>query len=269
MARTELTAEDSLLITELCNDVLFHKNLEWMDEGGLKESITRLWETAAAVGFRQGKEEAKATAERERNVVTRQMEQERVWGFDVGWKLCCELQQLPASQASLVTSPPSPCSVSVAATQTDAVAVTPVVIVATPTPAAAIPAPTPAPLDWAEDAATLPIVPLHSAPSPSTPRDFSALRTGSPQPFASLQRRRRRSPRPPTSQQHHSNCRPRKPRVPYAANRRTPPSSIHVPAPTSFPPSDKPATKFPLDWDQDPRLRDLGQALAALGWVRL
>jgi hypothetical protein len=27
--------------------------------------------------------------------------------------------------------------------------------------------------------------------------------------------------------------------------------------------------QFPLDWDQDPRLRDLGQALAALGWVRL
>ncbi|KAJ6470561.1 hypothetical protein C8R47DRAFT_1200387 [Mycena vitilis] len=165
------------------------------------------------------------------------------------------------SEASPIPSCLPPRRSVVAATQTDEVA------------AAAPTAPALPRLDWAEDAAALPVVPPHSASPPATPRDFSALCTGSPQPFASLQRRRRR---PPTSTfQNHSVHRDfiRRPRqkniIHYPAGRRAPlpyshrPPSIPFPTPTSLSPSDA------LDWDQDPRLRDLGQALTALGWVRL
>jgi hypothetical protein len=222
-------------------------------------------------GFKEGVESGLVNAEASTVLHERALEAERVWGYDVGWKLYSE--QLRVSQASLpLPSHPTPRSLSVAATQTDTVVVMPVVAAATAVLA---------PLDWAEDAANLPIVSSHSAIPPSAPRNFSVLRTGSPQPFASLQRRRRRSPRPTTSslQNHpprHSIHRPQqKSGTHYKATRRTPlsysqpPPSIPIPAPTLFPPSKKPAVQFQLDWDQDPRLRDLGQALAALGWVRL
>ncbi|KAJ7692840.1 hypothetical protein B0H17DRAFT_1132819 [Mycena rosella] len=256
------------MITKLCTEVRFHKDMAWMDTetgNAFEKALRELWQQAAHMGFAVGED---ACWDREQEVA-KKLEEERVWGFDVGWKLCSEQQQLRASQASLI--PPShllPCSLSVAAIQTDDVSVTPVIPAAaasTPAPAAA-PAPMPGPLDWAEDAATMPIFPLHSAPPPSTPRDFSALGISSLQPFASLQRRRRRSPRPPNSIRRPQQ----KSGVHYSTTRRTPllysrsPPSIPFPAPTSFPPA-----KFPLDWDQDPRLRDLGQALTALGWVRL
>ncbi|KAJ7707387.1 hypothetical protein B0H17DRAFT_1191893 [Mycena rosella] len=150
--------------------------MAWMDtETGdaFEKALRELWQQAAHMGFAVG-EDARWDREQE---VAQKLEEERVWGFDVGWKLCSEQQQLRASQASLI--PPShtfPHSLSVAATQTDNVAVTPVIPAAAAT-AAPAPAPTPAPLDWAEDAATLPIFPLHSTPPPSTPRDFSALPT--------------------------------------------------------------------------------------------
>ncbi|KAJ7607093.1 hypothetical protein DFH06DRAFT_1250180 [Mycena polygramma] len=218
--RTVLSKEDSELIAELCSAVRAAKALEWLDGGnGLEEAISKLWETAAGVGFQCGR-----------------------------------------SKASVILSSPPRRSVAVAATQTDEVAAS----AAAPAPAPAVPR-----LDWAEDAAALPVVPSHSASPPVTPRDFSALCTGSPQPFASLQRRRRR---PPTSTLNHSAHRrkPQQKNVFYCSTgRRAPlpyshrPPSIPFPAPTSLPPSDA------LDWDQDPRLRDLGQALAALGWVRL
>ncbi|KAJ6599618.1 hypothetical protein B0H10DRAFT_2084116 [Mycena sp. CBHHK59/15] len=249
MSRTALSEEDSEIIAELCREVYFQKNLEWMGGDSLEKSISKLWETAAAIGVRLGREESEVAAEKEMDTMAKQLEQERVWGFDVGWKLCSELQQPRASQASLVLpSPSSPCSLSADVA----------VAIAAPVTASAAHAP----LDWAEDSAALPTSPLCSESPPSTPRDFSALITGSPQPFASLQRRRRRSTRPKKSAIH-------------TAPRHTPPTCSHPPpsipfrAPTSFPPPDRPAVQFPLDWDQDPRLRDLGQALAALGWVRL
>ncbi|KAJ7263578.1 hypothetical protein B0H12DRAFT_1068914 [Mycena haematopus] len=243
---------------------------EARQKGGslLQDCLRDLWESAVNIGFNYGDEnlarareegfrEGKEVGFRE-GVESRSeseipeaskaavlheqaLEVERVWGYDIGWKLGCELHQSRAS-------PPTP---------------------------------TPAPLDWAEDAAGLPTLPLQAESPPSTLRDFSALFTGSLQPFASLQRRRRRSPRPATSSspQNHSMQkqyvrRPQKRSTIRAAPRRTPPSYSHPPpsisfrTPTSFPPSDKPAAQFPLDWDQDPRLRDLSQALAALGWVR-
>ncbi|KAJ7704929.1 hypothetical protein B0H17DRAFT_1038775 [Mycena rosella] len=242
----------------------------------LERSIRQVWEAALCIGVKHGQREARQAHAN----TTKELEQERVWGFDVGWKLCAAQLQSHVPQTSLIpSSHPPPRSLSVAATQMD---ITPIVFAAAPAflPAPAS-APTPTPLDWAEDAATLPIIPLHSAAPPSTPRDFSALCTDSPQLFPSLQRRRRRSPRPASSSlpnpvPHHSIRRPpQKSSVHYTATRRTPPSyprppiSIPIPAPTSSPLSDKPAAKFLLDWDQDPRLRDLGQALAALGWARL
>ncbi|KAJ7082036.1 hypothetical protein B0H15DRAFT_443414 [Mycena belliarum] len=246
-----LSTEDSRLIAALCN-----------------ESISDLWKTAAAIGFALGQQSGRI---RDR-AVSRDLEAERVWGFDIGWKLSCKLQK---SQASPVLSP-SPRSLSVAATQTDAVA--------DPPAATAVAAP----LDWAEDSATLPTIPLRTATPPSTRRDFSALHTGTTPPFASLQRRRRRAPRPP--QQRHPARRPQKPsaytpaqqvwpdvRTParhilpsvHATARRAsgtpgrPPSSIPFRASTSLP-----LSPHALGWDRDPRLRDLARALAALGWVR-
>ncbi|KAJ7235644.1 hypothetical protein B0H12DRAFT_1141414, partial [Mycena haematopus] len=233
---------------------------EARQKGGslLQDCLRDLWESAVSIGFNYGDENLARAREEgfsegkeagfkegvesrseipeasEAAVLHEQaLEVERVWGYDIGWKLGCELHKSRAL-------PPTP---------------------------------TPAPLDWAEDAAGLPIIPLHSASS-TTLRDFSALHTGIPHPFASLQRRRRRSPRPLTSSKNHSHPirRPQqKSGVHYAATRRAsrPPPSIHFSAPTSFPPSDKPAVPFPLDWDRDPRLRDLGHALTALGWVRL
>ncbi|KAJ6610688.1 hypothetical protein B0H10DRAFT_2059128 [Mycena sp. CBHHK59/15] len=73
----------------------------------------------------------------------------------------------------------------------------------------------------------------------------------------------------------HSIRRPQKKSTIHAAPRHSTPSYSHLPpsiafrTPTSFPPSDKPVPQFPLNWDRDPRLRDLGQALTALGWVRV
>ncbi|KAJ6565717.1 hypothetical protein B0H10DRAFT_2358717 [Mycena sp. CBHHK59/15] len=280
---------------------------EARQKGGslLQDCLRDLWEKAVSIGFnygeenlararedgfsegkearfKEGVESGRETLEASEAAVLHEkaLEAERVWGYDVGWKLCCELQKPHASQASPVPSSPPP--LSVAATQKDTVAITPVVVAAA---AAVVLVPehssTPAHLDWAEDAATLPILPAHSAAPPLPLRDFSALLTGSPQPFASLQRRRRRSPRPATSAslQNHSTQkqsirRPQKKLTIRSAPRRTPPSYPHLPpsiafrTPTSFPPSDKPVPQFPLDWDRDPRLRDLSQALTALGWIR-
>ncbi|KAJ6583103.1 hypothetical protein DFH09DRAFT_1437925 [Mycena vulgaris] len=253
-----------------------------------EENLARAREEAFSegkeAGFKEGVESGRETPEASEAAVLREkaLEAERVWGYDVGWKLCSEQLQLCALQASLAPPPHSPRSLSVTATQTDTIAITPVVDAAAAA-AALVPAhsSTPEPLDWAEDAACLPTLPLQAESPPSTPRDFSALITGSPQPFGSLQRRRRRSPRPPTSSslqnhspQKHSICRPQKKSTIHAAPRRKTPSYYHLPtsiafrAPTAFPPTDKPASQFPLDWDQDPRLRDLSQALTALGWIR-
>ncbi|KAJ7804161.1 hypothetical protein B0H14DRAFT_2885285 [Mycena olivaceomarginata] len=101
--------------------------------------------------------------------------------------------------------------------------------VGTQTDTVTVPA-SPVPLNWAEDAEALPIPSPHPPLTPPTPRDFSALCTGISRLFAR-----------------------KYPAFPFTA-----PSN-------SFPPGPMPTQ---LDWDRDPRLRDLGRALAALGWVR-
>ncbi|KAJ7875185.1 hypothetical protein B0H14DRAFT_2716684, partial [Mycena olivaceomarginata] len=134
------------------------------------------------------------------------------------------------------------------------------------TPVAAVP-----PLDWAEDTGDLPVHPFPT-PQPSAARDFS-LRSGISQPFSSLQRRYRRTSRPLSRSQSNQNSysrrttphpRPTKnreaastPRMQFMPSFASRTSTLHVPI--GKPP---PA----VDWDRDPRLRDLSRALTALGW---
>ena len=95
--------------------------------------------------------------------------------------------------------------------------------------------------NWADDAGALPIIPtLDQHP----PRDLSCLRSNSPHPFSSLQRRRGPKKRQYAQRHgygHHGHWH----------------HSLH------------PYTPSPsLNWDQDPRLHDLSNALKALGWFR-
>jgi hypothetical protein len=106
--------------------------------------------------------------------------------------------------------------------------------------------PVPGPFNWADDAMTLPAIPQHP------PRDLSCLRSDrstAPHPFSSLRRRRG-----------HPKIR-RNPQRRYGHFHSYPPSRHH---------SQHPQTTIPvlLDWDRDPRLTDLSNALQALGWVR-
>ncbi|KAJ7325467.1 hypothetical protein DFH08DRAFT_968698 [Mycena albidolilacea] len=91
------------------------------------------------------------------------LEEERMWGFNMGWRLCEEENKVrsavsieTAAPANIVldledTLPTTTCSVE---TQTDA-------------PVAAAP-----PLDWAEDAGDLPVPMFPKSPPPVVARDF-------------------------------------------------------------------------------------------------
>ncbi|KAJ7508325.1 hypothetical protein B0H11DRAFT_2184823 [Mycena galericulata] len=177
-------------------NVLVEHSTGCMEEDNGIAKITacmkELWREAFRVGYNCGLEFAKGMCRQEdhlpRAAVAKEMEAERVWGYDVGWKLRSEVLQNRTQKASTIPSSTPSRSLAVAATQTE-----PLVVPNTP-------------LDWAEDAEVLPISTLHPPLPPSSPRDFSALSTGTSRPFASLQRRRRRSPRISTSShQPHSN----------------------------------------------------------------
>jgi hypothetical protein len=132
--------------------------------------------------------------------------------------------------------------------------------------------PTSTQFSWAEDAASIPIMsPLTQTPAT---RDFSALQSESAKPFCTLQHCYHQSRgRPRTRRQFytfpiHRNYLIQQPQ--------------HPPLITCYHPSGKPAMTTPirspsqmpiktvsqLDWDQDPRLRELGRVLGTLGWVR-
>jgi len=128
-------------------------------------------------------------------------------------------------------------------------------------------------LNWADDAASLPILSIRPPP-----RDLSALRSMKRNPFGSLQRRSKpfRSRVSscfhqdiPFSRTPHSRYRPQplcssslfpKPHVSPQVSKKEPFISSKV-----TPPSSRISV---LDWDQDPRLSDLSRALKALGWIR-
>jgi hypothetical protein len=123
-------------------------------------------------------------------------------------------------------------------------------------------------LNWADDAASLPILSIRPPP-----RDLSALRSKKRNPFGSLQRRPKQS-RTQTSHRFRQ-------KIPFSQ-----PSHFHYqppPCPPSLFPKrrillqaskNEPFVSSPssctsaLDWDQDPRLSDLSRALKALGWFR-
>ena len=103
------------------------------------------------------------------------------------------------------------------------------------------------PVNWGDEANTLPIVPTYPQ---YLPRDLSCLRSTTPHPFSSLQRRRSRPKKRWNTRYHHSHG--HYPGYSYT-NRWHHSSGPYAPS---------------LNWDQDPRLFDLSNALRALGWVR-
>ena len=144
--------------------------------------------------------------------------------------------------------------------------------------------PPPARFDWAEDSESLPI-PLHAAPT--SPRDLSGLCSNPSGPFRSLRRRARRydtvrrrtppnffsaprvpfplsppsfaQPQPFISRRHPSGIGPGRPVVIVPFGVAHAPLAPLAPAPAP--------TVLKLDWDSDPRLINLSQALRALGWT--
>jgi len=143
----------------------------------------------------------------------------------------------------------------------------------TPDPTRITSPPSP-PLNWADDAASLPIssLPILSPPilsSHLTPRDLSILRSSFSKPFSSLQRRNKRQP-------HFSQpfCKRQSFNIPHqtSSRHRFPPphfSTTSVKTARVYPsrtPHFSPSSA--LNWEGDPRLFKLSQALNALGWVR-
>ena len=125
--------------------------------------------------------------------------------------------------------------------------------------------------NWSEDAAAIPITPIFPKNQPR--RDLSALRTTNPNPFSSLAHQNRRSR---LLLKNRDVSRPQPPFRPHRAPPFFPVSQtiprqrfISVLKPTA-PPSPSTPLKIPvaLDWESDPRLSDLSQALKALGWIR-
>ena len=111
-------------------------------------------------------------------------------------------------------------------------------------------------LNWADDAAELPI---SSTVPTKQPRDLSGLRSRhfSKNPFSSLQRRR---PKFNKNKNHFINSKSQ-----YYHHHAFPSPYHHSQKPHYHPQS---PFSVSLNWDQDPRLVDLGTALQALGWIR-
>ena len=123
---------------------------------------------------------------------------------------------------------------------------------------------------WADDAASIPITSLLL--QKQTSRDFSALRSDSTKPFSTLQHRYQWSR---GIQRTHQRARMFPVQQTYNSwPRKSPPLVTHYHLSGARP--GRPAITTPihsvsvshLDWDQDPRLRELGRVLGTLGWVR-
>ena len=116
-------------------------------------------------------------------------------------------------------------------------------------------------LDWADDAESLFSQPL---PLPRQPRDLSSLRSSSPCPFASLQRRSKSQGSRNYCQSRHNNSVFPYPRPQY--NHHTSPRYPKTQYPKFEPVISHKASH--LNWESDPRLSDLSRSLKALGWIR-
>ena len=115
--------------------------------------------------------------------------------------------------------------------------------------------------NWAEDAAELPTLSTLSTASTKSPRDFSGLlsSSSSKNSFSSLHHRRRKFNKNGT---HFYYSKPQ-----YRGYYMFPGPYLHSEKLHSSYHSRRPSS-VSLDWDQDPRLADLGNALRALSWVR-
>ncbi|KAJ7852572.1 hypothetical protein B0H13DRAFT_2673864 [Mycena leptocephala] len=144
-----ISHEDQETISQLCRSVLVEHGTGWMEEDGGTAKITvcvkKLWAEAFRVGYKCGLEKAKNMCCQEDHVpraaVTEEMEAERVWGYNVGWKLCSELQKASTTASLASLAPPRSLSATTVQTESTVVPNAPVV--------------PDAPLDWAEDAAII------------------------------------------------------------------------------------------------------------------
>ncbi|KAJ7734457.1 hypothetical protein B0H16DRAFT_1577872 [Mycena metata] len=277
-----LSQEEQVTLADLLRDAVIEACSKEKTMGSLTDRLMLLWDTAVRIGVRHGENKGRAagvkaiaTASRLSSAVTTtairheiELEAERIWGFEVGWRLATEKSEAKASPTPSPIPTPSPPSrsLSTAATQTDPP--TPSTPCCDTTPL--VPSPSPRRLpqncetktDAGDDTESCRAVPeIISTPTlPLVPRDLSALSTGSTSAFASLRRRCRRSrPRPSRSQ----NSQKRH----LGENHG---DVSHSARASSIPIYQTSATwRAPrFDWDRDPRLRDLGRALTALGWVR-
>ncbi|KAK6984323.1 hypothetical protein R3P38DRAFT_2576111 [Favolaschia claudopus] len=235
------------------------------------EQIHELWKKAARLayahgrreGFEEGRATAQAKASQAASAVTarhqKELEKERVWGYDVGFALARDIERAHIDAEACSPSHHSPSTTSIA-TQTDGTITDPVP---------------------ESDPFSLPLTheKVLSTPSPTFIRDFSALRSGDSKPFSSLQRRHRRSPRGRCARSSPSIA-SRTPAVPQtfvlniypsdsiSKTARADPRDKRPSPPTRPAPSSTSVDSPTLAWDHDPRLRDLSRALTALGWVR-
>ena len=121
--------------------------------------------------------------------------------------------------------------------------------------------------DWSNDAASIPIIPTFPKNQPH--HDLSALCSTNPNPFSSLAHRNR---------QHHLPLENRQPTQPFWPRQTQPffpvsqpiPHQHFIQVPTPLTPLLPPTSMnvpMALDWESDPHLLDLSQALKALGWI--
>ena len=118
------------------------------------------------------------------------------------------------------------------------------------------------PINWGDDAGTIPIIPTYPQ---HPPRDFSSLRSSFLKPFSSIQRRNKRF------QVQTQRFSPFQHSVRY----HVPPSRSSTTQFRVWPGQHRDRNYTPyfsssatLNWEEDPRLFELSQALSALGWVR-
>ncbi|KAK7050620.1 hypothetical protein R3P38DRAFT_2763901 [Favolaschia claudopus] len=264
------------------------------------EQIHELWKKAARLayahgrreGFEEGRAAAQAKASQAASAVTarhqKELEEERVWGYDVGFSLARDIERAHIDAEACSSSHHSSPTTSIA-TQTDGIIADPIPqsdphgLSSTSSwadyPPDVLPFYDSSPATPASEKESLPLTheKVLSTRSPTFIRDFSALSSGDSKPFSSLQRRHRRSPRARCARSSPSIA-SRTPAVPQTfvlniyplisktaradlRDKRSSPPTRPAPSSTSV---DSPT----LAWDHDPRLRDLSRALTALGWVR-
>ncbi|KAJ7856394.1 hypothetical protein B0H14DRAFT_3448504 [Mycena olivaceomarginata] len=278
----------------------------------LKNCLRTLFETAVMLGFRYGEDydgcrkatwldlnipgwKARAEARREE-----ELEQERVWGFDVGWRLATEECTLKASKPHVPhpslpslcsvssvatqtiplpllksdTAPPLAPSLSTTATQTDApgfpdpphASLRPSLFETTPqksTPSVSAPAAAVSEDDEDDTDADV----WHEAPEPAPDKNHSPPVFAAFREFAAAAQAR-------TSPSllsfafdaylaHSSdNYLDSTPKITRTRYPKPPFSTSS----SSYTPAPTRAGNPSLDWGHDPRLRDLSRALTALGW---